>query len=797
MKLKSHDDKLLIDHLQEVADNCVDLIKERALFSTRIELKQILQDIAFLAGAFHDLGKGTRYFQHYLLSENHEEIGPKSHALISAIFVKEVIRIYLSKTTLSGLEKLLFTHLSFVAVKRHHGRLDNFEDEIYKTADKNKELQKQIIVFEEPEINEIISHFCVKINIEYSFDSFKNHIQSGDYSSEMNEFIIDFKESRPYLLLANSQKIEYYYFHQLLFGSLLLSDKRDVILERNFEKPVLPDSIISDFKNKKGFTKANNELDSLKNQAYQEALAHLDTIFTPDNHLYSLTLPTGLGKTIASFGIALEIKKRLKLPNQRLIITIPFTSIIDQNFEVYKEILDSESSDILLKHHHLSEPIYKLQDDELNPDKSSFLIETWQSEVVVTTFVQLFNSIFSNDKSLLMKMPNLANSIIILDEIQTIPYCYWQLINETFKTLGKTYNCYFITMSATQPLIFLPEKEITEIIPNYEFYFKQFNRTRIINHSNSKISLDDFTCIVEDYLSANLEKDVLLILNTKKHSKKIFEVIRSFIDTDTNELYYLSTLITPFERKTIINLIKKPSTKRKIIVSTQLIEAGVDLSVDTVFRILAPIDAIIQAAGRANRYNEKNEQGEVYLYDVEEMSRATNLVYGSDLIKKTQNVLKNIDTIEESAYLELIKNYFEEVKNQSDSYHSKFLKSMINLDFKDVGEFSLIEERETKSVFLQLNQQAKAVWEEYHTIYQNPILKSYQKKQLFANIKSVFYDFVINVPLSKGQKEISFDREEIYNFHLSTLENPSAFYKYDKLDFTQNTGYQELDTLSL
>ena len=196
-----------------------------------------------------------------------------------------------------------------------------------------------------------------------------------------------------------------------------------------------------------------------------------------------------------------------------------------------------------------------------------------------------------------MKLPNLANSIVILDEIQTIPYKYWQLIKNSFEVIGKSYNCYFILMSATQPLIFIPKEEIIEIVPNYEQYFGcLFNRTKLFNRLQNSISLNDFTNDVNEYLIENPKKDILVILNTKKHSKKCFELLRGAIDFDKNDIYYLSTMITPYERKKIIALVKTKSKKRKIIVSTQLVEAGVDLSVDTVFRAIAPIDSIIQAA---------------------------------------------------------------------------------------------------------------------------------------------------------------------------------------------------------
>jgi len=797
MKIYSHPDKLLIDHLNEVAINCKRLVSERTLFVTNPLRKQALHDLAYLSGAFHDLGKGTSFFQNYLLSEEHEINGPKNHALISALFVKEISKEYLSKTELSATEKQLFAHLTFTSVKRHHGVLNNFEDELYIEL-KSKELQEQITSFNEDDIETIIAHFCSALSLKYCFKDFKKYILSKEYLDDMPEFYLEFSENEDFNKLNLQDKIELYYFHQLLFSILLLSDKTDVILDVNpdVEKKTVTFDKVKSFRKRKGFDIPKSELDEKKNEAFDTSLKNLSKVFSTDKHIYSITLPTGLGKTITSFAVALEMKNLLRSSDLRIIITIPFTSIIDQNFEVYSQIVESENSNILLKHHHLAEPVYKLNDEELTPDKSEFMIETWQSEVVVTTFVQLLNSIFSNNKSLLMKLPNLANSIIILDEVQTVPYQYWQLIKNTFEVLGKNYNCYFILMSATMPLMFLPGKEIIEIVPDYEKYYGYFNRTKLINRSGNSILFSDFIEDITVYLSTNVKKDILIILNTKKHSKQCFEELRNCIDSESEDIYYLSTMITPWERKSIINLIKLKSDKRKIIVSTQLIEAGVDISVDVVFRAMAPIDAIIQAGGRANRYNEKLHQGEVYLYEIEEMRKATSLIYGADLIQKTKNVLKGIDAIEEELYLSLIQNYFKEVRKQSESHFSKYLSAICKFNFKDVGEFSLIEERKAESVFIQLNVEAKEVWRKYLNIWESPALDVFQKKQEFAKIKSTFYDFVISVPVPLNKKSIDFDNEKISGFYLSLFDSPSRFYNYDKENFSLNTGYQEINALS-
>lgn len=603
-------------------------------------------------------------------------------------------------------------------------------------------------------------------------------------------------------------KISYFYTHQLLYSCLLFADKTDVILQENQQtKAQLEENLVQRFRKEKGFETARTELDEKKNQAYYEAIVNLEKVFSPHQHIYSLTLPTGLGKTITSFAVALEMKKLLGIPDTKLRVAIPFTSIIDQNFDVYKQIINSGNTNLLLKHHHLAEPSYKINEDVFDPDKSQFLIETWQAQVVVTTFVQLIDSIFSNDKSKLLKIPNLVNSIVILDEVQTIPYHYWQLLKSVFEFLGETFNCYFIFMSATQPLIFDPgkitrgKKEIQEIVPAYKDYFKFFNRTKLINKTDTKLSMDEFNDEVYNYVEANPSKDVLIIINTKKYCLYCFEALVERIETAKIEIYYLSTLITPYERKNIIKIIKeKKSGKQQVIISTQLIEAGVDLSVDTVFRSIAPIDAIIQAAGRANRYNEKgNLGGEVYLYQIEEIAKATSLIYGSDLIQKTKNVLKHIKEIEECDYLQLIESYFKEVKVQSDNYHSKELDLLINLKFEDLGSFSLIEETKSESVFVQLNQEAVLVWKEFISIYNNDTLGIREKRTAFSKIKAVFYDYVVNVPIpfNAVSNTILFDSDKCHGFYISFLDNPSQFYQYNKNDFTQNIGYKEVKAYSL
>lgn len=796
--LYSHPGVPLIDHLRQVADSCRQLLTSRNTdFGLPVGL---LADLGYLAGVTHDVAKGTRFFQVYLLSPDHKVTGPKEHALLSALLAKVVVEQYLTRFDLDVTDRKLLPYLVFTAVKRHHGNLKDFADELYLEA-KADILSEQIVAFQdENETQAILDELLALLDFRFDWAFFKTYIEQRTYLDEYADFSLDYFDLGEFEGLSVDAKNRYFYWHQLFYGTLLLSDKSDVILKGITAplaaKPAL--AALATYRAKRGFDTPSTSLDELKNQAYRETLRELDTLFDPAQHLYSITLPTGLGKTLTSLAVGLAIRQKLGQEAGRLVISIPFTSIIDQNFGVFQDVFENPTSDVLLKHHHLAEPAYKTEDDTLDQDKSQFLIETWQSGIVVTTFVQLLESLFSNDKTKLLKLPNLANSVIVLDEVQQVKYDLWPLIRQAFKTLGERYNCYFILMSATQPLIFSPGEEITELVPNYRSYFKSplFNRTRLINRTRQEVSFAEFQQDVITYCTDNPTKNILVILNTKQATLDCFRAVSAALDEETTVVYYLTTLITPYERKRIIDRIKTyKGPRQQVIISTQLIEAGVDVSVDTVFRALAPLDSIIQAAGRANRYNEKDGICDVYLYAIAEQRKASSMVYGADLLVKTGNVLKHIDETDEHGYLSLIEAYFKEVRKQADVLVSRELTALQALDFEKVGKFQFVEEQDTESVYVQLNEEAEQLWEQYVSIMDRDVLTPYERKREFALIKARFYEYVVNVPLpylpnggGKAQ-QIVFDHEKDHFFYVSRLSNPSSCYRYVPDDFRSNVGY--------
>ena len=801
MELLSHPEKLLINHLQEVAKVAVESVKRKRLNlsfdfdGNKTDVTELVVDLVFIAAAFHDLGKATSFFQNYIrnLDEVHDK--RKSHALLSALFVYFVSDKFLKSKKINRELAQLLSVFAFSAVKKHHGHLDNLSDEIL-IGDEWRELLPELIEsIKSIEIQDLINMQLSNYDFEIDWKEFAEFIKSETYNSVFDDFSFDILQDK-YEGINSETKISLFYIHQLIYSALLFADKNEVILDED-SRIVNPSDVVEKikaFRNRKNFNNPQSEIDQLKNEAFYSSVEYLEKVFDKNQHIYSVTLPTGLGKTITAYNLADKMRKLAGFKDSKIVINIPFTSIIDQNFDVYSDILGTMDTDILLKHHHLAEPVYKTNENVSDFYQSKFLIETWQSDTVVTTFVQLLETILACDKAKLMKFVHLANSVILLDEIQTIPYEYWETIRETFKILGAKFNIYFILISATQPLIFTPNEDIIELVPDYKKYFHFFNRTKLI--LKGKISFEDFKTEIVDYVKINPHKDILVIVNTKKVARETFKFVCDEIDTENIETYFLTTFITPFERKNIINRIKQKTDKQKVIVSTQLVEAGVDISVDTVYRQLSPMDSIIQAAGRANRYSEKPEIAEVFVYDIDENRKSSNFIYGNDLLMKTEIVLKDFQQVEEIDYIKLIEKYFTEVRKQSDNTSQHLLKAIKNLDFGLV-DFELIETRKTESVYIQINEKAKKIWEKYTEIYSKTDLKPWERKAEFSSIKSEFYDFVINVPVQFDQSQIDFDSAKKFNFYVSEYENPSRNYSYSEDDYSQNMGYINLENTTV
>lgn len=322
----------------------------------------------------------------------------------------------------------------------------------------------------------------------------------------------------------------------------------------------------------------------------------------------SLNVPTGLGKTLSTMGYALEHAKRFN--KRRVIVAIPFTSIIDQNADVYKNVFGSDS---VLEHH--SQMNDTTDENELMAS-ARLATENWDRPIIVTTTVQLFDSLFSNKTSKCRKLHNIADSVIILDEFQKLPIPVLKPIFKMLKTLIEKFNVTVVVSSAT-PLSF----DKAELFGNIDlpieicsFNNKLFEEMKRVEYTfiNESLTVEKLVC---DMTQSN---QVLCIVNTKNDAMKIYQKMTELYQSWDN-IYHLSTAMCPHHRKKIIAAIREEikDGKSLAVVSTQLIEAGVDFDFPVVYRAMAPVDSIVQAAGRCNREG-KLEEGNVYIFELQD-----------------------------------------------------------------------------------------------------------------------------------------------------------------------------------
>lgn len=320
-----------------------------------------------------------------------------------------------------------------------------------------------------------------------------------------------------------------------------------------------------------------------------------------EKNLYCLTVPTGAGKTLSSLRFALYHAK--KEQKQHIIYVAPFNSILEQNAEEIRKAV--KSSGIVLEHH--CNVVYMKEDEE----RYRSLTETWDSPIIVTTAVQLLNTLFSSSKSYIRRMHALCNSIIIFDEVQSIPVRCTELFHEAVNFLSQFGKTTVVLCSATQPsLAKLEENNVypcIEMAGELKRYVKIFQRTEIIDDTN----LYPGGMESEDLKKYTLKKtelygNTLVIVNTTSCAYKLFKALKEELPCGY-KIFHLSSNMCPQHRMNTLAEIKTALKDKKshvICVSTQVVEAGVNFSFNCVIRSKAGLDNVIQAAGRCNRHKE-------------------------------------------------------------------------------------------------------------------------------------------------------------------------------------------------
>lgn len=315
--------------------------------------------------------------------------------------------------------------------------------------------------------------------------------------------------------------------------------------------------------------------------------------------LYTLTVPTGGGKTVASLAFAL--RHAVAHGMRRVVYVIPYTSIIDQNAAVFREILGSGN---VLEHHS---GIQFDRTDEAAPEdiRKALAAENWDMPVVVTTAVQLFESMFANRSSKCRKLHNLANSVIVFDEAQMLPLPHLRPCVSAMASLVRQFHSTVVLCTATQPSLndlfhtYAPDCTIQELCPQTAVMYEKFDR----------VTFQQAGVLEDNELAAQLsqQKQVLCIVNSRKAAQKIFALLPE------EGRVHLSTLMIPVQRQALIKEIRGRLKRGEVcrVVSTSLIEAGVDVDFPAVYREMAGLDSVLQAAGRCNREGRRSAKESV------------------------------------------------------------------------------------------------------------------------------------------------------------------------------------------
>lgn len=533
-----------------------------------------------------------------------------------------------------------------------------------------------------------------------------------------------------------------------------------------------------------------NKLYYLVNFTSSRLIKTLDTTRT-----FTLTAPTGTGKTLSLLSFALtcrDFEMTRKKPMLKIIYCLPFISIGDQVGKIIKNVLQLhpgvEQSNRLIIHHHLSskiwnfvenEPVSKTEPGAVTYTDARYMIDLWQADIVVTTFVQIFDTLFNANKTDLQRFHRIVNSIVIFDEIQACPSKYWDLLDRTIHVLTNFFNCRIILSTATQPCIandaielapgllsknldlgqdptegsgsLIIQEPVELELDRYDLYFER------------KIKIEsEFIEIVQEYCKITRENEksenIMIVVNKKNFARDIYDAL--MVNKAGSEvIFLLSGYVLPYDRRDKLqDILKflgdKAKKPRVILVATQVIEAGVDVSFETVFRDLAPLDSIIQVSGRCNRHGELPGRGKIFVHCIHSGKglHAMQVYQDPISLNLTQKILSDEQhKVGEDSFKFAEKDLREQFKNYFSSFRSEGKNTRIGLDEMNQLDFKLVqdtiqiieEEENVIPLFININGESQKIL--------NDIRAKLKNIATPRRLPSTFFTYAINVPKNKIQ----------------------------------------------
>lgn len=608
--------------------------------------------VAYFAGVLHDLGKFTFSFQNYLersMKGENVKRGEVVHALQGAKYAEKNISDHIISDIIGN---VIATH--------HNGLFDNI-------TDGERTLALRTDLSEE------------KLQYDEATSRFSPSIDENMLRSEILDFCkkCQFNNMNPHFMLHLLTKTVYSCVVDADRSDSAGLDVSDKIPDWTRLIQLLNNQLAS-FPSKKSIDKVRK---SISEQCQSAGNRPQGT--------YTLSVPTGGGKTLSSLRFALEHAQKHNL--KRIIYIIPFLSILDQTSAKLHEVLQDNNDDLIFEHHSNIE----IPEDDNDEGQYHLLSSRWECPIILTTMVQFLETIYSNKASKLRKFHNMSESVLIFDEIQALPIKCIHLFNEAInflRTFGKSTT---LLCTATQPHLHNTERKIlledeSNIVNITHEDLKIFERVKIEDKTQYAMTNMQISELVKDQIENG--KSTLIILNTKGDARKVYEQCKSIECEKT----FLTTDLCPAHRLNILNQLRRnldPKSRRlTLCVSTQLIEAGVDVSFECVIRAEAGFDSIIQAAGRCNRNNEHPTPQTVFIVDVqdEKLTHLASIKQGKDQTKRVLREKRGKNLLSDEVISLFYNYYFHNQKNIMDYWamgDKTTIYSLLNDNLLGTGAF--------------------------------------------------------------------------------------------------------------
>lgn len=631
---------------QSLSEHCIQTAKYAA---------ESLQNIgffhmAFLAGLLHDMGKATKKYNDYLedaFAGKAVVRGSVNHTFAGVIYLFEN---YHNKE--ASAESQLVTEIISYAIGGHHGLFDcvdfNEKNGFMHRFNKNREE----LCYEEAQHNffeQVTSHEKVKELFDKSLQEFSIlfYKLKNDYAG---------KPSKIYFQLG--------LFARLLLSAVIYGDRRDTVefmedLSLHSNMPIDWKVEKIHFENQLARFNSESDINRIRSAISEQCLSFAER----PTGVYKLSVPTGAGKTLSTLRYALTHAE--KYQKKKIIFIIPLLSVLDQNVKVIREYVQNEKS---VMEHHSNVVIEKeAEKDNAELDLYEVLTENWDSPIIVSTLVQFLDILFAHKTSMINRMRAFCDSIIIIDEVQSLPKKTIAMFNMAINFLSSYCNATVVLSSATQPCFeelkwsieFSPEPDMVTLTKQQ---LQVFERAEIIDKTSPYgIDMNELVNFCHSIMES--QESLLVICNTKSEAQNLFEQMKEGAEAENWHIYHLSTAMCKSHRTDILEELQeelvelqkcvktgKEETKKIICISTQLVEAGIDFSFECVVRVMAGIDNLAQSAGRCNRSNEYGHKGKVYLINLknENLSMLKEI---RDAQNSTQYVLISMKQLEDESLI--------------------------------------------------------------------------------------------------------------------------------------------------